>query len=201
VVGWPIHHISIYFLMVHKGTPLYYKVEAGDIKMVLEDDDLVELYGWSVDFLDTHGFDRYEISNFAKKGYECKHNKVYWERKPYKGFGLAACSFDGIHRSQNHNNFHDYFEAIEHDQDPEVFCETLTNDQVRLEKLMLGLRTQKGVAREQMFEGLSKEQRERLESKIVSLQDKNLMYERDGRFVISPYALSVENEIVLELLD
>ena len=199
VVGWPIQHISIYFLTIHSKTPIYYRIESGEISM-MQDDDLVGQYNWSVDFLDMHGFKRYEISNFAKKGYECRHNKVYWERKPYKGFGLAACSFDGRCRFQNHKNLLEYMTCIEHGKGVENFCEKLTDDQIRLEKLMLGLRTDQGICEEQMFEGLSESQRRRLETKIADLKNKNFIYERSGRFVINPVFLTIENEIVLELL-
>ncbi|MFC1842476.1 radical SAM family heme chaperone HemW [Candidatus Dependentiae bacterium] len=202
VVGWPIHHISIYFLTIYEKTPIYYRIESGEVDMV-QDDDLVELYNWSVNFLEEHGFDRYEISNFAKKGYECRHNKVYWNRKPYRGFGLAACSFDGVSRFKNHKDLLRYIECVENCETRSKFfefCEKLTDDQIRLEKLMLGLRTDQGVTREQMFEGLSKNQKERLESKILYLKSKKFIYERDERFVISPNARTLENEIVLELL-
>jgi len=199
VVGWPIQHISIYFLTIHQKTPIYQRIKSGEICM-MQDDDLVDQYNWSVDFLDTHGFGRYEISNFAKKGCECKHNKVYWERVPYKGFGVAACSFDGKQRFGNRANLFDYIERVERDEPVEDFCEMLTEDQVRLEKLMLGLRTDVGISREQLLEGLPKSQQKRVARKIGELIDKNFIYERDGRFVINPYFLTIENEIVLELL-
>jgi len=199
VVGWPIVHISIYFLTVHEKTPLYYRIKTGEIK-VAQEDDLVDLYNWSVDFLGDKGFNRYEISNFAKKGYESKHNKMYWERKPYKGFGLAACSFDGTYRYQNYKNLSFYLEHVEKKESGCQWFEKLTEEQVRLEKLMLGLRTDRGIPREKMFEGLSKNKRERLESKIAFLKKNKFIHEKDGRFVISPNWLTIENEIVLELL-
>ena len=199
VVNWPIVHISIYFLTIHEKTPLYYRIKSGEIT-VEQEDSLVDLYDWSVDFLGSNGFGRYEISNFAKEGYECKHNKVYWERKPYKGFGLAACSFDGMCRYQNNKNLGEYLESIEKGGDGCQSYEKLTEEQVRLEELMLGLRTDKGVTWGKMCEGLSKGKRERLESKIAFLKKNNFIHEKNGRFVISPNWLTIENEIVLELL-
>ena len=199
VVAWPIMHISIYFLTIHEKTPLYYRIKKGEIEMAQED-DLVDLYDWSVNFLSDNGFARYEISNFAKEGYESKHNKIYWERKPYKGFGLAACSFDGAYRYQNYKNLNEYMERIEKKESGCQSYEKLTEEQVRLEELMLGLRTDEGVSRGKMFEGLSKDKRKRLENKIAFLKEKKCIYEKNGRFVISPNWLTIENEIVLELL-
>ena len=199
VVNWPMVHISIYFLTIHEKTPLYYRIKSGEIKPEQED-KLVDLYNWSVDFLNDNGFNRYEISNFAKKGYESRHNNIYWERKPYKGFGLAACSFDGKYRYQNYKNLDLYLESIEKGSGGFAMCEKLTEDQVRLEKLMLGLRTDKGVLRKKMFEGLSKNKKELLEDKIAFLKEKRFICEKNERFVISPKWLTIENEIVLELL-
>jgi oxygen-independent coproporphyrinogen III oxidase len=199
VVDLPIKHISVYFLTIYEKTPIYYKIESGEIDLI-KDDEFVDIYNWSVDFLESNGFARYEISNFAKMGYECAHNKVYWDRKPYKGFGLAACSFDGTCRFQNHKDLLKYIESVERCEDTSEFCENLTEDQIRLEKIMLGLRTGKGVSRDQIFEGLSKNQCELLEGRVAELKNKNFIYEKNGCFIISPLFLTIENEIVLELL-
>lgn len=199
IVDLPIKHISVYFLTIYENTPLYYKIESGEIELI-KDDEFIDIYNWTVDFLDCNGFARYEISNFAKKGYECLHNKVYWDRKPYKGFGLAACSFDGKHRFQNHKDLLKYIESVENSENISETCENLTEDQVRLENIMLGLRTNKGVSRKKLFSGLSEKQSELLEGRIAELKDKNFIYEKDSCFVISPSFLTIENEIVLELL-
>lgn len=199
VVGLPIKHISVYFLTIYENTPLYYKIESGEIELI-KDDEFIDIYNWTVDFLEDNGFARYEISNFAKKGYECLHNKVYWDRKPYKAFGLAACSFDGTRRFQNHKDLLKYIESVENSENVSESCEDLTEDQIRLENIMLGLRTDKGVSREKLFDGLSEDQCEQLQSRIAELKDKKLIYEKDSSFVISPSFLTIENEIVLELL-
>ena len=67
-------------------------------------------------------FEQYEISNFARPGYKSMHNSIYWERRPYKGFGLGACSFDGHTRFQNQKNLMKYV-AMEPDfQELHIFC-------------------------------------------------------------------------------
>ena len=111
-VTWPIKHVSIYFLTVHEETPLYFRVKKNEIALHT-DEHMVELYQWTVAFLADHGFDQYEISNFAKNGFQSRHNTVYWERKPYKGVGLGACSFDGESRFQNQKNLMKYMTDIE----------------------------------------------------------------------------------------
>ncbi|EKD23297.1 MAG: hypothetical protein ACD_82C00151G0003 [uncultured bacterium] len=199
IVGLPIKHISVYFLTIYENTPLYYKIESGEVELI-KDDEFVDIYNWTVDFLEEYGFYRYEISNFAKKGYESAHNKVYWDRKPYKAFGLAACSFDGTCRFQNYKDLSKYIECLEKSESVTETCEFLTDDQVRLEKIMLGLRTDLGVDREILFAQLSNEQKISLEKRISELLDKKFVYEKNNCLVISPLFLTIENEIVLELL-
>lgn len=90
-----IPHVSVYGLSVEKGTPLY---ESG---YVPDEDRGVDMYESAVELLGLHGYGRYEVSNFAVKGRECRHNLKYWNRTPYVGIGLAAHSFDGKTRSEN----------------------------------------------------------------------------------------------------
>jgi len=144
VVTWPIKHISMYFLMVHENTPLYFKVQSKIVDLP-KDDAVVDLYHWSCQLLQEHGFEQYEVSNFAKKGYQSRHNTVYWDRKPYKAFGLGACSFDGQWRFQNEKSLLPYLESIEQNRHVIAFSEELTEPQIRLEKIMLGVRRAQGV--------------------------------------------------------
>lgn len=85
-----VQHVSAYMLKIEQGTPFYEK----QASMVLPDEDeTAELYSFAVDALQNHGFAQYEISNFAKPGYESKHNLLYWKCEEYVGFGPAAHSF------------------------------------------------------------------------------------------------------------
>lgn len=198
IVSWPIKHMSVYFLMVHEDTPLYFGVKKKSITLPC-DDEVVDLYYWTIDFLAQHGFEQYEISNFARPGYQSKHNTIYWERKPYKGFGLGACEFDGTHRFQNQKNLMKYLEGIERGEDITIFSEQLSSDQVYLEKVMLGLRRSTGVAYEDLVEHLSQEQRAIITARIADLQETKFITQRDGRLILTPKGLAVENDIVIKL--
>ena len=88
-----IEHMSIYGLIVEEGTPLERLVDEG--KMLLPDEDLTaDMYELVQDKLAQAGFERYEISNYAKNGQYSRHNTVYWQYHPYIAFGAAACGFD-----------------------------------------------------------------------------------------------------------
>lgn len=197
-VQWPINHMSIYFLMVHEDTPLYFGVKKKKVTLPC-DDEIVDLYYWSVDYLAQHGFEQYEISNFARKGFQSRHNTMYWERKPYKAFGLGACEFDGTSRFQNQKNLMQYIETVDRGENITIFSEHLTQEQIYLEKIMLGLRRSIGVSRDELMAGLTSGQVQILSEKIAWLQDNHFITERNGALLLTPKGLAVENDIVIKL--
>lgn len=198
VVQWPLKHISIYFLTVHESTKLYFDIQREKIT-VPTDDEQIKLYHWSIDFLKDNGFNRYETSNFARPGYECRHNTMYWERMPYKGFGLGACSFDGQSRFQNSKNLTDYIEALEQGRDCTGFSEQLTPEQIHLEKVMLGLRRSKGLSLKELFSTVTSAKKEILKKKIQWLKKAKCIQEVEGRIVLTHHSFVVQNDIALKL--
>lgn len=198
VVTWPIKHISMYFLMVHENTPLYFKVKSHMVDLP-KDDAVVDLYHWSCQLLQEHGFEQYEVSNFAKKGYQSRHNTVYWDRKPYKAFGLGACSFDGQWRFQNEKSLMPYLESIEQNKQITTFSEELTEPQIRLEKIMLGVRRAQGIAWAELIHGLTPEQVALIQQRIEVLAQRDLLSCEHGRLILTPTGLAIENEIVRQL--
>ena len=97
-------------------------------------------------------YHHYEISNFARPGFESKHNRAYWEGIPYLGLGPGAHSYDGIQRWQNVANVREWLER----EDVVQFRETLTPEQIRIERLLLGLRQDVGVELASIPAGLEK---------------------------------------------
>lgn len=198
VVTWPLKHLSIYFLTLHEDTRLYFEVKKKKLELPT-DDSLVQLYHWSIDFLGRYGFEQYETSNFARQGYKCKHNVACWNRKPYKGFGLGACSFDGKSRFQNDKKLISYLDCANNGVSVIEFAEKLTREQVYLEKIMLGLRTSRGVALSTLFSDISEEQKNRLIQNISWLKSNNYLQEKGDRLVLTPAALVVQNEVAVKL--
>jgi oxygen-independent coproporphyrinogen-3 oxidase len=198
IVQWPISHLSIYFLTVHEQTPLYFGVQKKTVLLPC-DDEVVDQYYWSIDFLKQHEFEQYEVSSFARHKAQSKHNSAYWNREPFKGFGLGAWSFDGSGRYQNEKNLMSYFSLIEENKDASFFQEQLTPDQVWLEKLMLGLRQHKGVLFSELTEGLSDEKKEKLNERIQALGEQGFIAFDGVRLQLMPKALSVENYLIEKL--
>jgi oxygen-independent coproporphyrinogen-3 oxidase len=200
VVSWPIKHISVYFLMVHEKTPLYFSIQQG--KTLLSDDEtLTNMYVKTVHFLEQHGFFQYEISNFAQNGYHSVHNCAYWDRKPYYGFGLGASSFDGVCRMTNTANLMTYLQSDR----PEGFsveqtAEKLTREQALLEHLMLSLRQKKGINLHHMVYFESEDTKSRFSTKVQNLIREGLLEERDGTIRLTLQGMMLENDVIVELL-
>ena len=100
-------HISAYMLILEGNTPLKIEVDTGKTK-VLTDDESVEEYEHAYKVFKTNGFERYETSNFAKTGFESRHNMGYWQMEEYIGFGLAAHSYLDGKRFSNTENLNEY---------------------------------------------------------------------------------------------
>jgi oxygen-independent coproporphyrinogen-3 oxidase len=198
IVTWKISHISMYVLEVHDTTPLFFSIKSKKVTLPC-DDTVVNAYHWSRDFLAKHGFNQYEISSFAKTEKESRHNTTYWERKPYRGFGLGACSFDGVSRLQNEKNLIKYLESVEQNKYKPTFTETINKNQIYVEKVMLGLRRIKGVCWEEISRELETAQKEKIALTINELQEKKLIVENNGRLQLTPAGLVVENEIITRL--
>ena len=132
-------HISCYGLRLEEGTPMYDEYEGTDI--LPSDDDQADMYLYAVDFLSRHGFRQYEISNFARPGYESRHNLKYWRLDDYIGFGAAAASNIGLLRYTYTHNVREYISGVLGDKGIIAEEEELTPFDRASEYLMLGMRT------------------------------------------------------------
>ncbi|RTL07440.1 radical SAM family heme chaperone HemW [Candidatus Dependentiae bacterium] len=198
IVQWPIKHISVYFLTVHEDTRLYFNVASGKVQLP-SDDFMVDCYFWTQAFLASCGFEQYELSNFARKNFFSRHNSVYWDRKPYKAFGLGACSFDGVKRMQNEKNLIQYIQKATLPDGPIAICEELTDQQIRLEKVMLGLRRSQGALWDDIVVGLDASKVCILQSEVDTLVNEGLMTCDKRVLRLTQKGLVVENQIIARL--
>ena len=144
IASFGIPHVSVYMLDLDDPCPLQTKVAEGAV--LLPEDDLVsDLYLETIEFLTSCGYQQYEISNFARPGYACRHNLKYWKRDPVYGFGLGSHSFDGNTRWANAFQIDDYLAAVEAGKDPRTWQEFMDADHALQETLFLGLRLAEGV--------------------------------------------------------
>jgi putative oxygen-independent coproporphyrinogen III oxidase len=151
-------HLSCYQLTLAAGetpalqTPLARQVARGEISLPDEETQR-EFFLLTTNFLTARGYLHYEVANFAREEkYVCRHNLKYWTRTPYLGLGPAAHSFQAGRRWWNFASVEKYCLSLNTGETPVAGSETLTPEQIRLEKLCLGFRTREGVSLETIRE-------------------------------------------------
>lgn len=133
----------MYALTPEEGTPIYTEEYLnGDLP---DQDEVADMYAQSVGILAEHGYKRYEVSNFAKPGFESRHNMNYWKRGEYIGFGVSASSFMAGRRFTNTPDLDEYTKCILSSHYPVVDDEKISEKDARFEKVMLALRTADGL--------------------------------------------------------
>lgn len=140
----PVKHISGYMLTAYPDTPLGVMVENGKVKLP-EEELTVAMFELIDDKLQKNGFKRYELSNWAKTGYKCRHNMFYWTHQEFLGVGVSAWSFINNRRFGNTKNVGQYMTLVEKGKKPVMFREDLNEDKIREEKIFLGLRLTEGI--------------------------------------------------------
>lgn len=138
-------HISLYPLTLEDRVPLRLAIERGEIPQI--DPDLTaDQYELAQDMLQEHGYNHYEISNWAKEGYECRHNLVYWHNLPYLGAGVAAHSYIDGHRLANTADLDSYLNAFSGNLLPARELDEEIGPELKLsETVILGLRLSEGI--------------------------------------------------------
>lgn len=196
-----VDHISMYELSVEKGTRLERMIQNGKIALP-SDDDTQSLFDIAFDTAKECGFERYEVSNFAKRGKISLHNFGYWTREEYLGLGAGAHSLvktaDGktlLERETRYANLSpldDYINAVENANDykdiARASVEKLTQRDVTNEKIMLGLRTVKGVEK-----SLLRNLPDNLSAFFEDADESRVRLTRDG--------VAVMNSILVEILE
>lgn len=134
-------HLSCYSLTVEPGTPLARMVQARQIHPLPDDVD-AELYALTIELLRSKGYEQYEVSNFARPGYKCRHNVNYWNHTNYLGFGPSAHSYWNGKRWWNSSDLGAYLHALEEQRLPIEGSEVLTPQQMMEEEMFLGLRAE-----------------------------------------------------------
>ncbi len=182
VIAMDPPHISAYGLTVEAGTPL-----AADPSRHPDDDDQADKYLYANERFGANGLHNYEISNWAREGFECRHNWLYWMQGNYLGVGCAAHSHQNGHRFWNLRTPDRYVEAAASGESFVASGETLDDTTRSLERLQLQLRTRLGVA----SDALSAADRSELAE---------LLIETDGRLRLTAEGRLLANEVAVRLL-
>ncbi len=193
-------HVSVYLLEIDEGSRLGKELLQGGGKYsagaVPSEDEMAEFYEMAQEALKAAGYHHYEISNWAKPGFESRHNLKYWRREPYLGFGAGAHSFSGTERWANAHDAAAYVAAVQSGRLPVEQHEKLTAESALEEELFLGLRQLDGIdlARIEREYGVTVMER------FDPLASAGLV-ERQGSVVrLTPEKLSISNEVFVELM-
>lgn len=196
-VQLPIKHISAYSLILEHGTILNKMVLDGKVKMQSEDYD-ADLYEFTIDFLIRHGFDQYEVSNFARDGKECAHNNAYWRYKDYLSFGTSAHSFVKGKRWWNYSALNLYNAAIEKNGHAVAGEEILTQNEMLEEYVMLALRS-KGLDMNELENRFGKSWYERNKNFLNQLEEERFLTSKDKLLSFTPKGYALCDEILSKL--
>ena len=180
-------HISAYSLIIEEGTPFYEKY-ADHPELLPPEDEERQMYYDTKRILAEQGYERYEISNYARKGYACRHNLGYWSRRDYKGFGLGASSLLNSVRSTVQEDLTEYLRGNFAGSN-----EHLSEQDIREEYFFLGLRKMEGVD--------PGPYREHYEKLLEELQKQQLLQEKNGKICLTDYGIDVSNYVLAQFLD
>ncbi len=186
-------HLSCYGLMVEEGTPICRDITAG--KLALPDEEVErEMYELARQMLAEHGFRQYEISNFAREGYACRHNVGCWTRVPYLGFGCAAHSFFDQCRTMNPSELDAYLAGEQPKTEP------ISKEEARFESLMLGLRMTRGVKDEDFARLHGMSIREAFGERLDKPINAGLLQWHEGALRLTRLGMDLQNSVLVDLM-
>ena len=193
-------HLSVYNLTIEKETPFYDQLRKGIL--ILPSEELQsKMYKRAVEYLSQAGYIHYEISNFSVKGYECRHNKVYWNNNEYVGFGPGAASYLNGTRSKNILSPEKYIETLLEKKEIPLFeKETLDQKKSMRETLMLGLRMVKGINLSDFEKRFGKTLDSEFDEKIRKLRNEHFLEYSDKKLKLTRKGILYSNEVFVELI-
>lgn len=198
-VHLPISHISAYSLIVEPKTQFYFMEEKGQLH--LPDEDIVaDMYETAMDFLPVQGFRRYELSNYAKKGYESQHNLIYWDNNFYYGFGAGAHSYTDFTRIQNIVPVMHYIKALQSHSRPILYESRCTQKEQMEEEMFLGLRKATGVSKEKFFHKFGVKMQDVFLKSIEDGKNKGLIEETATHIFLTRKGCLLGNEVFATFL-
>ena len=192
-------HISCYSLIIEEGTPFYNLFEEGRLDLPGEDEER-EMYYLTERLMNAHGYHRYEISNYALPGRECRHNVRYWRRSPYIGFGIGAASFFDETRWSNTRDLQRYLTGSGSLSDIREEIQILSVREQMEEFMFLGLRMMEGVSCADFAEKFGCELDSVFGAACVRLISEELLVLEGDRYKLTSRGIDVSNAVLAEFL-
>jgi oxygen-independent coproporphyrinogen-3 oxidase len=200
VAKMKVNHVSMYTLKLEEETPLYGEVKGGIIILPSKDSEY-EMSKSAREKLNRLGYKRYEISNYAKPGFECAHNLHYWNNDDFLGLGLAAASAKSGYRTTNTRDIHEYISKINSGKIAYAEKAQSCAEEYAFETLMLGLRLTKGVDLGEYVARHGIDLMERFKAEISDLKKRGLIKLCEGRMHLTDEGMDVQNTVLVELME
>ena len=199
IVALHPEHISAYSLILEEGTPFFDRYEKGELEPAAEELDR-EMYHWAVDYLAKMGYGQYEISNFAKKGRQSRHNRIYWQAEEYLGMGLGAHSYMDGERFHNRYDLQEYIDAEGEVSLLKEDVEVITEEDALAEFMFLGLRLTEGVSFARFRERFGQEMKNIYGRQIEELVKDGLLKEDEIGIRLTVRGVDISNVVFEKFL-
>lgn len=195
-----ITHISCYSLIIEDETVFGRQKKDGLLTEIDEDLDR-EMYHYAVESFNKAGFHQYEISNFAKPHYECRHNMNYWKRGDYLGFGSGAHSFYQNRRFANTSDVLEYIKGVNNRELVLSENNYLTQEDAIEEFIFLGLRLNEGIDLSKLSKEFGTDIEKRYDSKVDKLIKQRLVERKSTMLRLTKRGMDLANAVILELIN
>lgn len=192
-----VEHISAYSLTYEEQTPLEKLRQTGEVTAVDEETDRA-MYETAIDDLKKAGFVQYEISNFAKEGFQCRHNLFYWANKPYIGIGPAAASYWQGRRTTNVAHIEKYIQWIQDCQDAATETETPGEIEIACETAVLNLRRRTGIDLAEFKNQTGFDALDLFTEAIKTNEQLGLIKKSGGRIYLTRKALPIADSVLCD---
>ena len=192
-------HISAYSLILEENTELFKMYERDEFNLLDENTD-IEMYEYTINYLKSHGYNQYEISNYAKDNFECKHNVLYWKCEEYVGIGASASGyFNGI-RYNNICELDNYEKMILEDEKPIEWEEKLSIKDEIEESIFLGLRMNEGIQISDFKEKYNFDFEKEYKNEIEKLSKMELIEIDNNRMKLTQKGREISNSVFVEFI-
>jgi oxygen-independent coproporphyrinogen-3 oxidase len=192
-------HLSAYGLKLEEGIPLAVAVAVGEMALPPEETEET-MYDLLNEYLPRHGYQRYEIANYAKSDRQCRHNTKYWRSLPFRGFGLAAHSFDGRQRFANTADLGEYIERSQAGLSVEVVRESLDEAGVIGEYVFTALRMTQGMRFDEFQQRFGQDFRQLFAEPLGRLSKMKLIEQTEQVVFLTPRGMKFGNQVFAEFL-
>lgn len=192
-------HISCYSLIIEEGT-IFNKLYEDDRLSIPNEEIERDMYSYCIKFLKDKGYNQYEISNFAKKGKECKHNLIYWELREYIGCGSAAHSYIDEVRYRHTEDIEKYIQGINNNEDIRLDLHKNSLKDDMEECMFMGLRKIDGINIEEFKRRFNRDIMDIYGDVINKYLEKELLIIGNGNIFLSPRGIEISNSIMCDFI-